>query len=270
MTDDARPLGVIAGAGRLPVLLTQAMRGVRPLAVVSIADEPQPELDPVADVFRHQSVGKIADMLRAFAEAGAEELVILGAVNKDVLFRPKQLDWLAVKILAQAKTRGSQSLFHAIADEFAARGFTVADQRTYLPALAPDEGPVTKRKLGRAGRRDAEHALRLAREVSRLDIGQTAVVKDGVPVAVEAMEGTDEAIRRAAKLAGSGIVVAKAARADHDFRFDVPTVGMDTIEVLMEAEAAALVVEASRTFVLDREELAARADNNGLAILAAT
>ncbi len=270
MTEDARPLGVIAGAGRLPVLLTRSMRGVRPLAVVSIAGEPQPELDAAADVFRHQSVGKIADMLRAFDDAGAEELVILGSVNKDMLFRPKQLDWLAVKILAQAKTRGSQSLFHAIADEFAARGFTVADQRTYLPDLSPADGPITKRKLGRSGRRDAEHALRLAREVSRLDIGQTVVVKDGVPVAVEAMEGTDDAIRRAAALAGAGVVVAKAAREDHDFRFDVPTVGLDTIAVLIETEAAALVVEAGRTFVLDREELAARADDSGLAIVAAT
>jgi DUF1009 family protein len=252
------------------VLLAHAMRGVRPLAVVSIAGEPQPELSAAADVFRHQSVGKLADMLRVFSDAGAEELVILGAVNKGVLFRPKQLDWLAVKILAQAKTRGSQSLFHAIADEFGARGFTVADQRTYLPALTPDEGPITKRKVRRSDRSDAEHALRLAREVSRLDIGQTAVVKDGVPVAIEAMEGTDEAIRRAAALAGAGIVVAKAAREDHDFRFDVPTVGLDTIAVLIAVDAAALVVEAGRTFVLDRDELATRADDNGLSILAAT
>ena len=252
------------------MLLTQAMRGSRSLAIVSIAAEPQPELRAAADVFRHQSVGKIADMLRVFSDTGVEELVILGAVNKDVLFRPKQLDWLAVKILAQAKTRGSQTLFHAIADEFGARGFTVADQRTYLPALTPDDGPITKRKISRSARGDAEHALRLAREVSRLDIGQTAVVKNGVPVAIEAMEGTDEAIRRAAALAGAGIVVAKAAREDHDFRFDVPTVGLDTIAILIEVDAAALVVEADRTFVLDRDELAARADENGLAIVAAT
>ncbi|MBT3266082.1 UDP-2,3-diacylglucosamine diphosphatase LpxI [Candidatus Poribacteria bacterium] len=270
MTDDVRPLGVIAGAGRLPVVLTQVMQGARPLAIVSISNEPRPELSAAAHVFRHLSVGKIHEMLRVFDAAGATELVILGAVGKDVLFRPKQLDWLALKILAQAKTRGSQSLFRAIADEFGARGFTVADQRTYLPPLVATAGALTKGKPGRALRRDAEHALRLAREVARLDIGQAVAVKDGVPVAVEAMEGTDAVIRRAADLAGAGIVVAKAARPDHDFRFDVPTVGPDTIDALVEVDAAALAVEADRTFVLDRQELVERADANGLVIVAAT
>ncbi len=270
MTEDARPLGVIAGAGRLPVVLARVDHGARPLAVVSISNDPQPELRAAAHVFRHLSVGKIHEMLGVFHDAGATELVILGAVDKGVLFRPKQLDWLALKILAQARTRGSQSLFHAIADEFEARGFSVADQRTYLPPLVANAGALTRRKLGRAGRRDAEYALRLAREVARLDIGQAVAVKDGTPVAVEAMEGTDAAIRRAADLAGGGIVVAKATRPDHDFRFDVPTVGLDTLDVLVDVKASALVVEANRTFVLDRDELRERADANGLAILAAT
>lgn len=270
MSDDARPLGVIAGAGRLPVLLTEAVHGARPLAIACISATPQPELTAAADAYHHLSVGKIHEMLRFFDAAGASELVILGAVGKDVLFRPKQLDWLALKILAQAKTRGSQSLFHAIADEFGARGFTVADQRTYLPPLLATDGVLTRRRPSRAARRDIPHALRLAREVAALDIGQMVVVKDGVPVAVEAMEGTDAAIRRAADLAGPGIVVAKASRPDHDFRFDVPTVGLDTIDALIAVDAAALVVEADRTFVLDREDVVARADANGLAIVAAT
>lgn len=268
MTEGPPPLGVIAGAGRLPVLLTQAVQGSRPLVIASITNAPSSELSSVAAVYRHLSVGKIHQILRTFGDAGASELVILGAVGKDVLFRPKQLDWLALKILAQAKTRGSQSLFHAIADEFASRGFTVADQRTYLPPLLAAEGALTSGKPSRAVRRDAEHALRLAREVAALDVGQTVAVKDGVPIAVEAMEGTDAAIRRAADLAGPGVVVAKASRPDHDFRFDVPTVGLDTVDTLIAVAAAALVVEADRTFVLDREEATSRADANGVAILA--
>lgn len=263
------PLGVIAGGGRLPLLLArEAQASSRRLVVVSIAAEPDPELRELASAFEQVPVGKIASILKAFETAGASELAILGSARKEELFRRHTLDWLALKILARAKTRGDQALFAAIADEFGSRGFRVVDQRDYLKTLAPSAGTLTRRKPSRAQARDAAQALELARQIAALDIGQTVVAKDGVPLAVEAIEGTDSAIQRGASLGGEGVVVAKAARPEHDFRFDVPTVGLGTLATLRQARAAMLVLEAQRTFLLDRDAFLRGADEAKIVVLA--
>jgi len=263
------PLGIIAGGGRLPLLLAReaASKGRR-LVVVSIAAQPDPELRRIASAFEQIPVGKIASILRAFEREETTELAILGSARKDELFRRHRLDALALRILARAKTRGDQALFAAVADEFAARGFRVVDQREYLQSLVPLPGVLTRRKPSPQQEREAADALHLARQVAALDIGQTVVVKEGVPLAVEAIEGTDAAIRRGAQLGGEGVLVAKATRPEHDFRFDVPTVGLDTLETLCEVGAAMLVLEAHRTFLLDAERCVRRADEGNLVVLA--
>jgi hypothetical protein len=222
----------------------------------------------MAFAFEQIPVGKIASILKAFEKERAKELAILGSAGKDELFRRRSLDWLALKILARAKTRGDQALFGAVAEEFEMRGFRVVDQREYLKSLAPSAGTLTRRRPSRQREREATQALELARRVAALDIGQTVVVKDGVPLAIEAMEGTDATIQRGAALGGEGVVVAKAARPEHDFRFDVPTVGLGTLTTLREVRAAMLVLEAQRTFLLDRDAFLRDADEAGIVVLA--
>lgn len=268
MVPMTEPLGIIAGGGRLPVLLAQRAAHHRPVVVVSIAEKIQPELVASAARLERVPVGQIASILAVFDESGTKELAIIGSVRKDVVFRPTQLDWLALKILAQTRARGDQAILAAIGDEFARRGFVIADQRYHLGDIVPNAGPVTSRRIGKRAAEAAASAMALARSVADLDIGQTVVVKDGIPVAIEAIEGTDAAIRRGAELGGEGVVVAKAARPEHDFRFDVPTIGADTIHVLIEAHASMIVVEAGRTFLLDREECVRQADQAGLRIMA--
>lgn len=264
----AEPLGLIAGSGQLPVLLARETEGARPLITAAISNEPQPELERRSAFFERTAVGKASRIVSIFESHGAAELAILGGAQKAELFKPHRLDWLALKVLAKAKTRGDQSLFAAVAEEFESRGMRIADQRTYLPSLTAAEGVLTKKKPSRAQRADAEYALHLARSAAALDIGQTAVVKSGAPVAIEGMEGTDAAVRRGGRLAGKGAVVGKACRPDHDFRFDTPTVGLKTLDALIEAEAGALALEAGRVFMLDREPFIQKADRAGIAVLA--
>lgn len=266
--ENRTPLGIIAGEGRLPVLLAQEARKSRPLVVVSIAEETVPELAEWASVLKRVHVGKIGGILRAFQDEGVQEIVMLGGVPKSVLFQPHKFDLTAWKILARTKKRGDQALFRSIAEEFEAHGFRIADQRDYLSPYLPTPGVLTRRKPTKSQQEDAEYAMELARQVAALDIGQTVVIKDGIPLAVEAIEGTDAAILRGGLLGKGGVVVAKAARPGHDFRFDVPTVGTATFKSLREAAASALVVEAGRTFLLDRDEFLAEADGMKLVVIA--
>lgn len=253
----------------MPILLAQeSHRGGRRLVVVSIASEPEPELSALVSVFERIPAGKIASILKVFEREGVRELTVLGSARKEELFRRRSLDALALKILAKTRMRGDQALLKAVVDEFTSRGFHVLDQREYLRALVPAAGALTRRKPSRRQKLEAMEALELARRVASLDIGQTVVLKNGVPLAVEAIEGTDAAIRRGAMLGGEGVVVAKAARPDHDFRFDVPTVGLDTIRTLRDVRAAMLVLEAERTFLLDREVFLSEAEAADVLVLA--
>ncbi|GIX06652.1 MAG: hypothetical protein KatS3mg115_1055 [Candidatus Poribacteria bacterium] len=264
----SEPLGLIAGTGRLPVHLAAAVSEERPLVVISVAPEPQPELSRYASHFQHLSPGRLRAIIRTLQRWGARELVFLGGVDKRVLFRPFALDWLALRALRRLRTRGDRAIFAVIAEVFAEHGFLVCDQRAFLQDLLVPEGALTPGRIRRRVREDAQEALRLAREIARLDIGQSVVVKDGVPLAVEAMDGTDATVRRGAALGGPGIVLGKAAHPEHDFRFDVPTVGPDTVRLLVEVKAAALALEAGRTFLLDRQEALRIAEAGGLAVLA--
>lgn len=268
MTRD-EPIGVIAGGGRLPILLArESHRAGRRLVVVSIVSEPEPGLSAMAHVFEQVPVGKIASILKVFEREGVRELAILGGVRKEELFRRRSLDPLALKILAKTRMRGDYALLKAMVEEFASRGFHILDQREYLRVLIPSAGVLTRRKPNRRQKQEAIEALELARRVAALDIGQTVVLKNGVPLAVEAIEGTDATIRRGALFGGENVIVAKATRPDHDFRFDVPTVGLDTMRTLCDVRAAMLVLEAERTFLLDRELFLSEAETAGILVLA--
>ncbi len=265
---DKVPIGIVAGGGRLPAILIESLSAEgHPAVVVSISNHPAPELKQLATQFHQTSPGQIRKIIKCFVHAEVSDIVLIGSVAKTQLFHPMRFDTLAMKILARTKQRGDRALLRAIADTFEAHDLRVLDQRRYLHALLPESGQLTRRRIDKSVNHDIEYGMKLARQMATWDVGQTVVLKQGIVVAIEAVEGTDEAIRRGAKLAGSGIVVAKAAHPDHDFRFDVPTVGPETIELLDQVEAAALAIEAERAFVVDREQCIAIANAAKIAVI---
>ncbi len=261
-------LGVIAGAGVLPVILTQEARDAgRQMIVVSITKDVDERLSSLATEFYQIGAGQFKKILDTLVKIGVKETVVIGRVSKDLLFKPMHLDIRAIKILSKLRNKSDPSIFGAIAEEIESTGIKLIDQRLYLGKLLLQKGVMTKRKLSRDQERDVEYGVDLARKVAELGIGQTVVVKDQVPLAIEAIEGTDEAIRRGGKLCKDGAVVAKVARTDHDFRFDVPTVGPDTIDVLAESKAADLVIEAGKTFLLEPEETIRKANKANISLV---
>jgi DUF1009 family protein len=254
-------LGVIAGAGGLPVILTQeARRAGRQVLVIGITKNADERLSSLTSEFYQIGVGQFKKILDTLVETNVKEAVIIGQVAKDLLFKPMHLDTKAIKILSKLRNKSDSSIFSAVADEMESIGIELMDQRAYLGRLLPQKGVITKRKLSREQERDVEYGMELAMKIAELGIGQTVVVKDQMPLAVEAIEGTDEAIRRGGNLCKGGAVVAKAASPDHDFRFDVPTVGPDTIDVLVESKASVLAMESGKAFLLEPEETVHKAN----------
>lgn len=261
-------LGVIAGAGVLPVVLTQeAKRAGRQVLVISITKDADERLSSLTPEFYQIGVGQLKKIFDTLVRANVKEIAIIGRVSKDLLFRPMHLDTKIIKILSKLRNKSDSSIFEAIAAEIESMGIGLIDQRLYLGELLPQKGVITKRQLSRDQERDIEYGMDLARKVAELGIGQTVVVKDQIPLAIEAIEGTDEAIRRGGKLCKGGAVVAKAARADHDFRFDVPTIGPDTIDVLIESKAAVLAVESAKAFLLEPEKTIRKANKAKISLV---
>lgn len=258
-------LGLIAGSGRLPVLLAAALRS-RGCQVVAITVEGDgAALASAADAAYRVGFGELARIIEVLNAHGARRVLVAGRVSRarvlgegDETFRSG---------LAALTERGDQSVFRSvIVGALARAGIEVASPLEYIGDLRAGEGALTRRAPTPAEWADVRAGMRLARAVAALDLGQTVVLKGGVVLAVEAAEGTDEAIRRGGAFA-SGVVVAKAARPDQDDRFDLPTVGLQTIEAMASADAGTLAVEAGRTLLLDRDAVVAAADERGIAIV---
>ncbi len=261
-------LGIIAGSGNLPVILTQeAKRAGRQVLVIGITKDVDERLSSLAWEFHQISVGQFKKLLDTLTNMNVQELVIIGKVSKDLLFKPMRLDTKAIKILSKLRNKSDSSIFEAVAEEMESTGAELMDQRFYLDKLLPQKGVITKRKLSGSQKRDVEYGMELAKKIAQLDVGQTVVVKDQIPLAIEAMEGTDETIRRGGRLCKSGAVVAKAARTDQDFRFDVPTIGPDTIDILIESKAAVLAVESQRAFLLEAEQTIRKANKAKISLV---
>ncbi len=261
-------LGLIAGAGRLPVEMARAARarGCR-VAAVALAGGADPALEELADVTWLRP-GELAAAVDALLAAGARDAVLAGKVEKAALYGDPAaagIDAAGSALLASLPDRSDETLLAGIARHLEARGIRLRDQTECAPALLGREGPVGETGFSAAQRSDVAFAWPLAKALAGLGVGQTVAVRDGAVLAVEAIEGTDAAIARAGRFA-AGCVVVKVARSGFDPRFDVPTIGPDTVAALEKARAGALAYEADRTLVLARDELAARADAAGIAI----
>jgi DUF1009 family protein len=255
------PIGLIAGSGRFPLLFAQAaQRAGRSVVAVAHEGETDPAL-PASAWVKPGQLGRIAETLR---QAGVTEAVLCGGIRKPKLFDVRP-DWLALKALARLRTFGDDAALRAIAEVLQEEGVRIVSPLPLVPELVAPRGLVGKHRLDDDQRADAQAGLRAARSIGEADIGQTVVVKRGVILAVEAVEGTDACIARGGALA-KGAVVVKVRKPQQDDRFDVPAVGPKTIDTCAAAGCAALAVEAGTTLLLDRGELEEKADRAGIAV----
>jgi UDP-2,3-diacylglucosamine hydrolase len=255
------PIGLIAGSGRLPLLFAEAVeRAGRSVVAVGHEGETDPALRALAWVKLGQ-LGRIAEVLR---EAGVHEAVLCGGIRKPRFFEARP-DWLGLKVLARLRSFGDDAALRGIASALEEEGIRIVSPLPLVPELLVRPGPMGKRALSDEQRADAAVGLSAARALGQADIGQTVVVKRGIVLAVEAVEGTDACIARGGGL-GRGAVVVKARKPQQDDRFDVPAVGPRTVEACSAAGCSALAIEAGSTLVLDRAELIAKADRAGIAV----
>ncbi|HWR44329.1 LpxI family protein [Sporomusa sp.] len=263
-------IGLIAGVGRLPVEFARAARGMG-FAVIAIAVAPgvDSELAKVADKFYTVGLGELDTLLKIVKQESVQKITMLGKVTKEHLFsgaaRP---DARMQKLLAGLNDLNDDTVMLALVREFAGEGIGVLDQTELIRQLMPPAGVLTKRQPAPEEQADMEFGLTMARQIGGLDIGQTVVVKNRAVLAVEAIEGTDACIRRGGQLGRGGVIVAKAAKPNQDMRFDVPSVGPDTLKAMIETGAVALVIEAGKTLLVDQQQVVALADHNGITITA--
>jgi len=261
------PVGLIAAGGLLPVEIAKgARRAGRQLVCVDALDA-DPGLRDVADVYYTISLGELGGMIAALRRHGVREVLLAGKVDKLTAMRDVRLDARGAEAAARLADLRDASILAMFVSVLEEGGFEVGSQTRYVGHLVPEPGPVGARPLTSSEASDAALGLRIARGIAALDVGQAVAVRRGVVVAVEAAEGTDAMIRRSGVLAG-GVVVVKVSRPNQDPRYDLPVAGPHTVEALAAAGGTALVVEAGRTILLERERLVAAADAAGIAVTA--
>ncbi len=256
MTIAIESLGIIAGNRSLPLVFAKEARqqGVKRLVAVAFEGETDPALASLVDDIVWLRVGQLSKMISAFTKRGIKQCVMAGQIAPKNLFdlRP---DLRALALLMRLRQKNAHTVFSAIADELKRDGVDLVEATPWLKPLMPADGFQLGPKLSETQRADVEFGLRLAKEVSRLEIGQTVVVKDGTVLAVEAFEGTDKCLTRGGDLAGpaGGAVAVKVARDKHDLRFDIPCLGPQTLETCAAARISALAFEAGKSLLLEQE-----------------
>ncbi len=257
-TPNIESLGIIAGSRTLPLMIAREARksGVRKIVAVAFEGETSPEIEGLVDAVTWLRVGQLSKMVGAFQKAGVKECVMAGQIAPKNLFEIRP-DLRAMMMLFKLKEKNAHTIFGAIADELRKEGVTLIEATPWLSSAMPSHSYHAGPRLSQEQRDDVDFGFRIAKEVSRLEIGQTVVVKDGVVLAVEGFEGTDKCLARGGELAGSkrGAVGVKVAKKDHDMRFDIPCIGPETVEVCRSAGIAVLALEGDKTIILERDQV---------------
>jgi UDP-2,3-diacylglucosamine hydrolase len=260
--------GLIAGNGDFPFLVLEGARsrGIE-MAVIAIKEEASPELERRASRLHWVSLGELSRTIELLHQEGVKHAVMAGQVKHNKIFSAIRPDWKLAKLLLTLPSKNTDSLIGAVARVLADEGIELVDSTKFLGALLPAAGILTRRAPDQTESADINYGRTIAQQIAALDLGQTVVVRDRACVAIEAMEGTDETIERAARIvAGQRLVVVKVSKPAQDMRFDVPVVGLRTIEVMHRANATALALDAGKTLLFDRDALIAAADEAGITI----
>ena len=266
-------LGLIAGNGRFPFLVLDAARGAgHDVTVVGIKDEAFPELAELAAKspaveFHWVSLGQLGKCVSTLKAAGVSQAVMAGQVKHTKLFTDVVPDMMLLGVLMRLKAKNTDALISGIADVLKENGITLVDSTAFLQPLLAREGVLTKRQPTETEQADLRFGYTTADAIAGLDIGQTIAVKSSAVVAIEAMEGTDAVIARAGQLAGVGVCIVKVAKPNQDMRFDVPVVGVSTIQAMKAAGASVVSVDAGKTLMIDGDAVVHAADEAGICIV---
>ncbi len=260
--------GLIAGNGQFPFLVVEGARKAgASLAVVAIKEETDKRINEVADTVQWVNIGQLGKMIDFFKKQGVEKAIMAGQVKHVQIFSGAVPDMRMLKMLWNLPKRNTDSLIGGVANEMASEGIELIDSTFFIQDHLAPHGPITKRPPTDIEHENVEYGLHIASEIARLDLGQTIVVRAKACVAIEAMEGTDATIKRAGELANGKLTVVKVAKPDQDMRFDVPVIGVPTIETMAAAGATCISITAGKTLIFDREETIKLADKHKITIL---
>ncbi|EKD28679.1 MAG: hypothetical protein ACD_79C00249G0016 [uncultured bacterium] len=262
-------LGIIAGSGDFPILVAEGARkcGIEQIVVAALIGETKKEIEFVADVVVWIEIGQLNEVIHCFKTNGCESVVMAGQITPTKLFSKLKLDLRMAQVLARVKFRGAAPLFGSIAEELEKDGLKIMDSSTFVKPHMAIEGCMTKIKPTEEQMIDIKKGRMLARAIADLDIGQTIVMKEGAVVAVEAIEGTNQTIMRAGQLAGPGAIVIKVMKSGHDFRFDIPVIGKETLKVMKDAGAKILVLDKDGAIMINMEQVLKISDDYGISIV---
>ena len=268
MAGERKKVGLIAGWGEIPSIFARsaAEEGVDVVAV-ALSEEALGGLEQYVATFRTLSIAEYGELLQYFREHGVEEIAMVGKVKKDILFQDFSFDEAGTELVERMRRKGDNAVMQTIVNGFEQEGFTIIEQTRYLKKYLAGEGVLNSHPPGEELWKDIRYAMQMARRIAALDIGQTVVAKHRSVLAVEAMEGTDKTIKRGSDLGGGRVIVAKAAWPEQDFRFDIPTLGLATLENLSRDALSAFVVEADKTLLLNPEEFFDWADTNDVSVV---
>ena len=270
MTDATAPVGIVAGHGELPLVLASAVENAgRGLYIAALVGETSSDIESPGRTVRWYQVGQFQEIVDGLKGAGINDLLLAGKIDHIRHMGSSPIDEKLRGVLAGLDDFRGSTILRGLTDAFEKEGFLIAETTWFVPDLLPEVGLLTEEQPGQAHMRDVAFGWRIAKEMARLNIGQTVVVKNLSVIAVEAVEGTDEAIRRAGGLAGDGIVAVKVSADDHDFRFDVPTVGPKTVQAMAAAGGKLLAVEAGKCILLNREEMLRLCRESGVVLVSA-
>jgi len=266
---DNPTIGIIAGGGQFPLMVAEAAkaRGLRTVAV-ALYGETEPVLSEKVDKIIWIKLGQLGHLIKAFRAEGVKNAIMAGSIAKKRMFENLRPDLKGLAIMTKLAVFHDDDILRAVADELAGEGIEIVSSTAYLPELLVEEGCFTKRKPGKEEMEDILFGWKVAKELGRLDIGQSVVVRQKTVLAVEAIDGTDATIRRGGRIAKEKAVVVKVSKPNQDLRFDVPSIGLETIEIMGEVKAAALAVEAGRTLIFDREKMLQKANEKKIAVIA--
>ena len=260
--------GLIAGNGQFPFLVAEgARKSGASLSVIAIKEETDPRINDVVENVLWVGIGQLGKMIAFFKSEGVEKAMMAGQVKHVQLFSGAMPDVRMMKMLWNLPRRNTDALIGGVADELAKEGIELIDSTHLIPEQLAQKGVLTKCSPDKNELENIEYGLHIASEIARLDLGQTIVVRAKACVAIEAMEGTDATIRRAGELANGKLTVVKVAKPDQDMRFDVPVVGLPTIETMIEAGATCLSVTAGKTLIFDRDAMLKKANDAKIAVV---
>jgi len=267
--DVPESLIIIAGRQAYPAMLAKAAReaGVKRIVVLGFKGETSREVLPLADEVIWANLGAMQPFLDKLEATGIKQCVMVGQIAPHNLFHLRY-DKLAREMMAQLESKNAHTIFGAIVDAIESRGITVLPGNTFMECYTPEAGQLSRRAPTQREQADIALGLNLVKGTSAFEIGQTVAIRDGIIIAVEAFEGTNQTIQRAGKIGKAGTVIVKVPKEGHDMRFDIPVVGVKTFKVMNKAKVSCLAVEAGKTILLEKEKLIALADQFDMAFVA--